>query len=485
MKNTSDPATHRAREQRFVEHVMSLLRNPQLRIDTSQGSLAVAGLHVDYARRDRATDMKRLMGEMNRPDRDLQIRMPVGEVLDVWVRKRRMLVFRKLVGQLRAVCVSPARSLVAGESPDPMNGASVKQALRELPPPLPGVPLTTVLLSTSGFSVDAHEEAQRTSSGVVLLVEPNDGGGWTVHGPPEMRALAELFDPEAEQEKRKRVRSFIEQHKVELLTSGLATDRLAAKASLPLQLVESELRSYARENPGFAAKRLDGRVVLFREGSAPASAGQGGSMPFIDKIKSIFKGENEKKISLLSEQKAQLSQQLDRAYEDIGTLEKRDASLREEFKAATGEMTKRRLTSQLLQLRKDIERRQQLVSVLGQRINVVGTHLHNLELVKQGVTIKQLDSDEIAQDAAAAEEALAQLQADNELADSVANTTISMSQEEQALFEELEREAGRGKAEPEKQPQSQARAEAPRAVQREAAPPAVEPQKRRADAEPG
>ena len=50
---------------------------------------------------------------------------------------------------------------------------------------------------------------------------------------------------------------------------------------------------------------------------------------------------------------------------------------------------------------------------------------------------------EIATDAAAAEEMLAQLQADNELADSVGTVAhAGMSAEEQALYEELEREAG-------------------------------------------
>ena len=66
------------------------------------------------------------------------------------------------------------------------------------------------------------------------------------------------------------------------------------------------------------------------------------------------------------------------------------------------ELTKRRITSQLLQLRKDIERRQQLLNVLNQQMNVVSTHLHNLDLVQQGETAKLPDSEEMATDAAAA-----------------------------------------------------------------------------------
>ena len=168
-------------------------------------------------------------------------------------------------------------------------------------------------------------------------------------------------------------------------------------------------------------------------------------MPMIDKIRSLFsrKGENEKKIAFLSERRTLLSQQRDRAYEDMNALETKDAELRQQFKDATGALAKRRITSQLLQMRKDLERRQQLIGVLNQQVNVVSTHLHNLELVQQGQSAKLPDSEELASDAAAAEEMLAELQADNELAESVGTVAhAGMTAEEQALYEELEREAG-------------------------------------------
>lgn len=168
-------------------------------------------------------------------------------------------------------------------------------------------------------------------------------------------------------------------------------------------------------------------------------------MALIDSVKALFarRGEAEKKIAFLSERRAALSQQRDRGYEEIGALEGKEAALREEFKNAAGEVTKRRVTSQLVQLHKDIERRQQLLSVLNQQINVVGTHLHNLTLVHQGETAKLPDSDEVASDAAAAEELLARLEADNELADSVGASASrgGLSAEEQALYEQLSAES--------------------------------------------
>jgi hypothetical protein len=449
MKNTSDPSVHRAREQQLVEHVVKLLDDPRLRVDTINGNRAITSLRWFQPNRfNRDTDVHRTMAEMQVHDRSIRDRMPLGEQVDVTFWQRKMLFFKQVVGRMRVMCVSPTRALVAGGEPKPMTKSDITKALSELPPALGRVPTTVVLLSTSGFTIEAREAADRGPERTLVLVEPNDAGGWSVYGPPESQSLVELFDPEADEEKRQRIHKLIDEMRVDLLTAGIATDKLAAKAQLPLQLIEAELKSYAKSNPGLVAKRLDGRVVLFREGSATAAASTGGSdMAFVDRIKSLFarKGETEKKIALLSEQRTAFSQQLDRSYEEIGVLEKKDAELRDEFKNASGAVTKRRITSQLVQLRKDIERRQQLIGVLNQRINVVSTHLHNLELVRQDSQAKMPDSEEIANDAAAAEEMLAQLQADNEVAESVGGiATAGMSEEEQALFEELEREAKGG-----------------------------------------
>jgi hypothetical protein len=193
---------------------------------------------------------------------------------------------------------------------------------------------------------------------------------------------------------------------------------------------------------------------LFREGSAPigaAAASGGADMPFIDRVKTLFarKGEVEKKIAFLSERRTALSQQLDRGYEDMGVMEGKEAELRQQFKDSTSDLPRRRITSQLVQLRKDVERRQQLLSVLNQQINVVSTHLHNLELQRQGKSASLPDSEEMAADAAAAEDVLAELQAGSELAESVGTAAHGgMSDEEQAVYEELLNESKQPEAAP-------------------------------------
>ncbi|HEV8379448.1 MAG TPA: hypothetical protein VGP99_11410 [Tepidisphaeraceae bacterium] len=452
MRNSSDPFIHRQREQRLIEHVERLLNDDRLRIDTTSGRRAVATLRRDVRKEDREVDLKRMMGDMGIPDRQLQAKMPLGQQVTVTLSRTAFLIFSKTVGELRVVCLSPRRELLEGKSPQPLSQQDVKQAMVELVGDTSRFPTTIVLMSTCGFDQGAHELVDRRADRTLILVEPNDAGGWTVTGPAQIKALADLFDPEVDTDKRKRIREAIDQSRADLLSGGISAARLATSTKLPLQLIEEELKSYAKDASAgdcLVARRLEGNIVLFREGTAPPSAVRpGASMPFIDRVRSLFarKGDNEKKISLLSERRAALGIQRDRAFEEMGVLETRENEMRQQFKDTSNTTTKRRITSQLVQLRKDLERRQQLLGMLNQQINVVSTHLHNLELVQQGQVAALPSSEDLAADAAAAEEVLAELQANNEVAGSIGSIAgTGLSEEEQALYEELEREAAGSK----------------------------------------
>ncbi len=206
-------------------------------------------------------------------------------------------------------------------------------------------------------------------------------------------------------EKRARIRSEIEANRISLQSSGIAADKLAAKLQLSPQLVDSELKSYAKENPGLAAKRLDGRLVLFQDGSAPIVPAPLREVPLCrssiaSKPSSPAKAKSKRKSPSSPNEGPPSASSSIAATKTWASWKARNPSLRQQFKNATSELPRRRITSQLLQLRKDIERRQQLLSVLNQQINVVSTHLHNLELQRQGKTANLPDSEEMAADAA-------------------------------------------------------------------------------------
>ena len=210
-----------------------------------------------------------------------------------------------------------------------------------------------------------------------------------------------------------------------MLTGSLSADKIAHVSQLSLKLVEDEVKSYAKQTPNLTCKRLDGRMVLFREGSAVSGKGVGGEgMSLLDRIKTLFnrKGDHERKIAFLSERKAALAQQRDAVHADIEKLDRREYDLRKQFLATDSQSTRHRISSEIAQIRKEVERRQQLMTISNQQINIVSTHLHNLELVQAGKAAQLPSTDEMASDAAAAEETLAKLQADSELADSISTT---------------------------------------------------------------
>jgi len=447
MRNTPDASWHKQREQEIVAHVERMLDDPKFVIDTSVGRKNTASAKRQVRAGDKSVDLKRLMSQ-TRPDRDLEQQMPVGRTLEATFSVNKWLIFQKIIGRLTVTVLPPTKEILKDENPEPLTLGETRRQLSALPPPLPGVPTTIVLVSTAGFAPDAHELAERTSERTIVLVEPNESGGWSVHGSTEMSGILHLFDPEPASTKSQRIEQAIDLLGDDLITGAISAEKVSLLTQLPLQAVEDTVKSYAKRTPGLQSKRLDGRLLLFREGSAPTGKAVGGEgMSLLDRIKTLFsrKGDNERKIAFLSERRAALTQQRDASHDEVFKLEKKESDLKKEFKANDSIVTRKRITAQMVQLRKEIDRRTQLLTVLNQQINVVGTHLHNLELLEQGRASNLPSSDEIATDAAAAEEMLAQLQADSEMADSMSTTvTAGMSSEEQQLYEELLKESGEG-----------------------------------------
>src|SRR5205085_1638759 len=98
MKTPPEPSVYRNREQRLVEHIERLLSNDRLRLDTAAGFRPVTTLIRDVTRSDRAMDLKRKMADLGVYDRELQSRMPVGEMVEVVLSNRTFFLFRRTVG---------------------------------------------------------------------------------------------------------------------------------------------------------------------------------------------------------------------------------------------------------------------------------------------------------------------------------------------------------------------------------------------------
>jgi len=218
--------------------------------------------------------------------------------------------------------------------------------------------------------------------------------------------------------------------------------------------------------------RIDGRAVLYR-GQPGLEPEEDESMSVREWIASLFssKGEEPRKINQLTESRIKLAHRRDRIYEDISRLEKREQSLLDEGRQTSSSVVKRRVASQVSQLRNDLSRLNTTASMLNQQINVLSTDIHNLTLLQQGQMAQLPSAEELTDHAVAAEEMLETLGADAKMVEGLEAGIAqqAMSDDEAAILKELE--AGESKPESTPEPAAPLRGEPI------AAKPAVEPAK--------
>jgi len=360
------------------------------------------------------------------------------------------------------------------------------------------VPHVIGVCSPSGFTEAALNARLDMPNLTVVLIEPDECGGWRTKAASDSAdpRVLKIFDPEGTNEKIDRVRRVIEEHSADLLTGGLSASSVAKKVGLPEDVVRQALERTAAADPELRLSKKEGEFLLFRGASVQRQERR--AMNVIDRIRQLFSGEGDEaeKINLLAERRAALAQRRDRIYEDIGKLEKKEAGLFAEGKAATSQVPRRRLAAQLAQLRKDIARQNATAAMLNKQIDIISTDIHNLTLIQQGERAQLPDTAELTENAVRAEEMLETLRADSELVGSL-ETGIEeslTSDEELAILHEFEAEAEPTPAtpvttEPAKTPPIAETEKAEPSVPAESTadePPAPAPESkdRRADAEP-
>ena len=132
---------------------------------------------------------------------------------------------------------------------------------------------------------------------------------------------------------------------------------------------------------------------------------------------------NGNKIAKLQSQQNDLEKRRDRLYEDIASLEEVEKSFLQQGRSAESMAKKRRLASQLFHLRQDIKRLNAIVNLVGKRISILSTDIHNMSIIDEGRSLG-LDMPTIevlTENAVAAEECIEQL---NESANIASQLTI-------------------------------------------------------------
>jgi len=401
----------------------------------SAGGRLIPGKEFKIEDRDRAEQVRAAMADRRMYERDLFQSFPHGRSITLRGYESSWIFWKRVRSVTSAGVLAPVQNLLDdGNTAKPVSRGQLLEYLDHLTKKETGPQLVGVC-APAGFEADVWDNPPERSGMKLVLVEPRGEGGWRIKGgdPSLERPFVKLFDPEDVTVKLGRVKREIEARSADLLTGSLTASQMAREMELPVPLVSNAFEQVAREIPELHVSRKAGEATLFR-GVAADSYEEERPMSFIDKIKNMFAGDGDEtnKINLLAEKRAALSSKLDRLFEDIGKLEKKEAALVDEGKASNSKVAKLRLAAQVERLRKDITRFNTTASMLNKQINIISTHIHNLEMAQTGEMGALPDSDELTEAAVGAEEMLERLNASDDLVSSLevgmAESAISDSQ---------------------------------------------------------
>lgn len=410
----------------------------------SAGGKLLGGAWFERDEQDAAEAVRAAMVDRRIYDRDRFSRMPKGRGFTTRGCERRWPFFGKRAKSVTVASVlAPPGPLLDSDSPAPPVSMSELTRHVESLKTKHKAPHLIGVCSPSGFEDEVWNAPPQIPGVRLILIEPREDGGWRVSkglGTHDAK-LCKLFDPEQIGQKIGRVRRELEERSTDLLTGSVSARSVAESLDLPQPVVEQAFEVVGKADPELRVSKRSGEMMLFR-GAPVASGREDGSMSLSEWVKSLFskEGEEAKKINVLSERRASLSGRLDRLYTDISKLEKKEEQLRVEGKATQAGVAKRRIAGQISRLRKDISRVNTSASILSKQINVISTHIHNLELAQTGTVAQLPTGEELTEAAVNAEQILEELSASDDLVSSleVNMAETSMSDDEAAILRELE-----------------------------------------------
>jgi len=411
-------------------------------------SRPIRGAQFDVSEEYEAGPVRAALVDSGRFDRDLEREFPGSRMILCRGYEKRFLFFRREVSRTLACVIAPPAPLLDDRgTPPPVGLAELREFVRRRV----GVsrsPVVVAICSPSGFRNDVWEaEWDQPNVRVVLAAPRGESGGWRVRGLWKNAddRLVQMFDPEGVADKLERVKADLESRSGDLLTGGLSASEMAQRLDLPMGVLARALTAATRADPELHVRPAGDDLVVFR-GAPARSSWESGAMSVTDWLRSLFssKGEEARKINLLSERRALLSQKRDRLYDDIAKLEQKEADLVRQGREAGSAVMRRRLAAQIAQLRRDLSRANTTAAMLNQQVNVISTHIHNLTLIQQGEMAKLPNAEDLTEDAVRAEELLETLRADADLVGNLETDVAEsmMTQEEQDILKEFEPPAG-------------------------------------------
>lgn len=329
--------------------------------------------------------------------------------------------------RVRAQMLAPVEALVFEQSRDregavsgPIDREAVLDALAryELLPQR-SKPTVVALASATGFTDSAEELVNLPGPPHLVLVGRREDGGWAIELSPALRktAWAGVFQFETADERVKRLQYHLERNGHALETSGVALDALARE----LDVTPAEAHKLAQH-----AARADTRLMLVREGgqlrlARSPLADEDGSMNMWSTLRKWlgFKPSTPERVRQMTQQRVALESQRADVDKKISEAEKSEREGLQTIASEPRIEAKKQIATRVARTQRELKRHRAQAQVYTDQIEVLGTHIYHLTLKAQGQKLDLPSSEELAQEAAQAEQVLTSVSANADLARSI------------------------------------------------------------------
>ena len=381
------------------------------------------------------------LGRLEVYDRDIIDRLAGTRSMQMLFRKRMLGgLFRVTVSRVRARVVAPVEPLLKNVSPGPVGREQVLDALApyELLPSRER-PTGVILASATGFSDEAKALVEGRGQPAIVLVGAREDGGWDVTMPAVVRKSpwARLLELETQDQRLRRLLHHLDQHAELVDSRGLALDVLAEKLGLSQAETERLVHQACRADRRLMTVTHDGRTHICRTPLAE----EGDTMSIWNRIRKLLrlKPTTAERVRELTAQKVQIEQRRFDIDQRVSALEADERQLIQQGAAAASDAERKQVAGRLMRLRRELRRQRAQAQLLTQQIDIIGTHIHHLTLAEEGRRLELPTAEDLTREAAQAEQVMAEVAANADLAASIEVTgeTPLMAEEEAAIFEEF------------------------------------------------
>ncbi|MCH8805259.1 MAG: hypothetical protein IH986_04140 [Planctomycetes bacterium] len=349
-------------------------------------------------------------------------------------------LFQRTVSRLRAQVLAPIDELVAGSAPGPVDREQVLNALAryELLPRRER-PSAVAFASATGFSDSARGLVASSGNPTLILMGGREDGGWDVEMPEALRRShwGKLFELESQDEKLKRLMHHLEQNESLLDSRGLSVAELSEKLGLERAKTVALVRRACRADSRLMTVVHDKTIHVCRTPLGEDAT----TMSIWSRIRKLLrlKPTVAERVRELTGQRVKLEQQRHEIDRKTDAFEADEREALKQGAAAASAAERKQVAGKLLRTRRSLKRMRTQAAGFTQQIDIIGTHIHHLTLAEQAGRVELPKAEELTAKAAEAEQVMAELSANADLAANIeiGIESTGMAEEEASIMAEF------------------------------------------------